>query len=58
MEMSVARAKSNAWGNKACSHPEIVPEYDKGRRTGDSVCTQCGQDFPPPAKSPSPAPAK
>lgn len=38
------------WGNKPCSHPnfEVETHLDSGYaavKTGDYVCTCCGQDF-------------
>ena len=37
-------------GNKPCSHPKFEKETHLGwgyveEKTGDYVCTQCGQDF-------------
>ena len=31
------------WGDKPCEHPAFAKEYDLGERTGNYICTQCGQ---------------
>ncbi len=47
--MSIQFEKANeieeGWGNKPCSHPNIVKEYYLSRQTGDFRCTQCGATF-------------
>ncbi len=45
MEYSRAGNLSQAWGDKPCSHPQLVKEYFLGMKTGDLVCTTCGRDF-------------
>ena len=35
----------NEWGDKPCSHPNIVREYYFSSQTGDYRCTQCGATF-------------
>lgn len=44
MKTKGALALQAAWGEKPCDHPAFAREYDAdGRRTGNSICTQCGQ---------------
>lgn len=31
------------WGGKPCSHSHVVSEYNRGTKTGDYVCTTCGE---------------
>ncbi len=45
MQRKRANELKQEWGGKACAHPVFSREYDKGERTGDYVCTQCGATF-------------
>ncbi|WP_338338364.1 KTSC domain-containing protein [Xanthomonas citri pv. bilvae] len=33
-----------AWGDKPCDHSYIEKEYRLGSKTGEYVCTQCGEE--------------
>lgn len=43
MQLKDAAKLRQKWGDKACSHPKVVKEYDLGAATGDYVCTTCGE---------------
>ena len=50
MDYSKAEELRKQWGNKPCSHPKFEKETHLGwgyvqEKTGDYVCTQCGQDL-------------
>lgn len=50
MDYKKAEELRKLWGNKPCSHPKLEPETHLGygfvqEKTGDWVCTQCGEDF-------------
>ena len=50
MDYRKAEKLRKEWGNKPCSHPnfEVETHLDSGYaavKTGDYVCTYCGQDF-------------
>ena len=50
MDYRKAEKLRKEWGNKPCSHPnfEVETHLDSGYavvKTGDYVCTCCGQDF-------------
>lgn len=50
MDYLKAEELRKEWGNKPCSHPHLEPETHLGygyvqEKTGDYVCTVCGQDF-------------
>lgn len=50
MDYFKAEELRKLWGNKPCSHPKFEKETHLGwgyveEKTGDYVCTQCGQDF-------------
>ena len=50
MDYLKAEELRKQWGNKPCSHPKFEKETHLGwgyvqEKTGDYVCTQCGQDF-------------
>lgn len=34
-------------GSPPCEHPDLDSEFYLGSRTGDKVCTTCGEDFSP-----------
>lgn len=42
MQKKRAAALQVEWGGKPCNHPALAKEYDDGTRTGNYVCTQCG----------------
>ena len=42
MQRKQATKLQQEWGGKPCEHPAFAKEYDLGKRTGNSVCTQCG----------------
>jgi hypothetical protein len=42
MKRAQAEMLRQAWGDRPCSHPALVTEYDGGERTGNRVCTRCG----------------
>lgn len=48
MEVTRALELARRWKEtgKVCTHPNIVIETHRGSKTGDKVCTTCGQDFP------------
>jgi hypothetical protein len=43
MQMSEAAELRKQWSGKPCKHPHVVSEYALGKRTGDYVCTTCGE---------------
>lgn len=53
MTIDEAEKLRKEWGNKPCEHPNFEKEYypatkESGNvqtKTGDWVCTQCGEDF-------------
>ncbi|MFE1344712.1 hypothetical protein [Streptomyces sp. NPDC058757] len=48
MQMRDAMKLQRAWqakGAPPCAHPEMDVEFDLGGRTGDKVCTTCGESF-------------
>lgn len=46
LRMSEIAELRRRWGNKPCNHPDYTKEReDKGGKTGDYVCTQCGKTF-------------
>ncbi len=45
MQKKRAVALQQEWGGKPCNHPTFAKEYDLGERTGNFICTQCGQVF-------------
>ena len=48
MQMSDATRLQQQWqakGSPPCSHPQMDDEFDLGGRTGDKVCTTCGESF-------------
>ena len=50
MDFLKAEELRKLWGSKPCSHPKFEKETHLGwgyveEKTGDYVCTQCGQDF-------------
>ena len=50
MDYKKAEELRKEWGDKPCSHPHLEPETHLGSefvavKTGDYVCTICGQDF-------------
>ncbi|MER7963617.1 hypothetical protein [Streptomyces ardesiacus] len=48
MEMEETTRLQQAWeakGSPPCDHPQKVKEYVKGMKTGDVVCTTCGEEF-------------
>jgi hypothetical protein len=45
MQKKRAAAIREAWGAQPCAHPAFAKEYDLGKRTGNFICTQCGQSF-------------
>src|SRR5437879_137972 len=34
------------WIGKPCNHPTVLAEYYREAKTGDYVCTTCGEAFP------------
>lgn len=60
MEFTEALRLSKRWDkSKVCIHPRIEIETNRGVKTGDRVCTTCGEEFydgkeeTPNAKKPS-----
>ena len=53
MDIKQAEALPEAWGDKPCEHPAFSKEKINGiignqfieSKTGEFICTQCGQDF-------------
>ena len=53
MDIKKAEALREAWGDKPCEHPAFSKERINGiigdqfieSKTGEYICTQCGQDF-------------
>lgn len=45
IQFDKANEISEKWGNKPCSHPDIVKEYYLSSQTGDYRCRQCGATF-------------
>ncbi|WP_461482756.1 hypothetical protein [Porticoccus sp.] len=45
MEYEEVKALRERWGGKPCDHPDFTDEYLFGSKTGDFVCTQCGESF-------------
>ncbi|WP_238654427.1 hypothetical protein [Paenibacillus piscarius] len=43
MQMHEAAVLRQRWDGKSCSHPYVVSEYLRGTKTGDYVCTACGE---------------
>jgi hypothetical protein len=43
MKLNRAKELAAAWGDAPCDHPAFAKLYDKGVKTGDYVCTQCGR---------------
>lgn len=43
MQSKRAAELRQVWNGKPCDHPAFAKRYDLGKRTGDYVCTQCGQ---------------
>lgn len=49
MQMEEATRLQEEWrrkGSPPCDHPATEPEYYLQSRTGDRVCTRCGDDIP------------
>ena len=42
MQFLEAEKKRKSWGDKPCNHPSWEAEYYLGSKTGDKVCTVCG----------------
>lgn len=47
MELSEANRLKRLWGGKPCPHPDLERETFNGVKTGDRVCTTCGESFSP-----------
>lgn len=50
MQASDAMRLQREWeakGSPPCDHPRVVEEFYLGSRTGDRVCTTCGDDISP-----------
>lgn len=47
MEMSEAAQLRRKHDGKKCEHYNLVRETCRGSRTGDYVCTTCGESFSP-----------
>lgn len=45
MEYEEVKALREQWGGKPCDHPDFTDEVLFGSKTGDFVCTQCGESF-------------
>jgi|GEM_PF-355516 len=45
MEYEEVKALRESWGDKPCDHPDFADEILFGSKTGDYVCTQCGESF-------------
>jgi hypothetical protein len=48
MQMDEAARLQREWrekGSPPCDHPQFASEFYLGTRTGDKVCTKCGEDF-------------
>ena len=45
MEYEEVKALREQWGGKPCDHPDFTDEILFGSKTGDFVCTQCGESF-------------
>ena len=53
MDIKKAEGLRKAWGDKPCEHPAFSKERINGiignqfieSKTGEYICTQCGQDF-------------
>jgi len=43
MQSMRASELRQSWDGKPCEHPAFAKRYDLGKRTGDYVCTQCGE---------------
>lgn len=43
MDINEVAALRKKWGNKPCSHPHVVSETSHRGKTGDYVCTTCGE---------------
>lgn len=43
MQMDEASRLRLKWGDKPCSHPDLEAEYHRGSKTGDYVCSTCGE---------------
>jgi len=43
MDIAEAAALREKWGNKPCNHPHVVSETSRHGKTGDYVCTTCGE---------------
>jgi hypothetical protein len=50
MQSEDATKLQKAWeekGSPECGHPGLDVEFYLGSRTGDKVCTTCGESFSP-----------
>ncbi len=47
MNSKKAESLRREWGKKSCEHPDFAKETILGAKTGDHVCTQCGESFSP-----------
>ena len=45
MKLKRAEELRQLWGEAPCDHPQLVKLYDKGERTGNYACAQCGKVF-------------
>lgn len=51
MELNEGLRLKKTWhenGNPSCSHPDLEKETFNGSKTGDLVCTTCGDSGPMP----------
>lgn len=51
MKRKKALELQQAWTGGECDHPAFAKEYDKGARTGNHICTQCGAIVTAPEKA-------
>lgn len=47
MDVFEAARLRKRWGGKPCDHPSTERETWNGSKTGDRVCTSCGESFAP-----------
>ena len=45
MKLKRAEELREAWGDAPCEHAQLAKLYDKGERTGNFACAQCGRVF-------------
>ena len=45
MKTKRAAELRESWGEAPCDHPQLAKLYDKGERTGEYACAQCGRVF-------------